>query len=148
MNDPIMAILLAFLPIRTTLLWPTGCCFIRSRTWKTYYILFLFRKDLAKLFRWRVRLLHETAYIVKLILAYFTKLVSWPAIDRHCVVFVVHFELWMAAAEDIIVAVARAEISHRNHILLKSTMMPLLVTHAVLLRSKEVRIWRPMYRQV
>ena len=46
----------------------------------------------------------------------------------------------MAAAEDIIVAVARAEISHRNNILLKSTVVPLLVTHAVLLRSKEVRI--------
>ena len=46
----------------------------------------------------------------------------------------------MAGSEEIVGAVARAEISHRNNILLKSTMMPLLVTHAVLLRSKEVRI--------
>ena len=46
----------------------------------------------------------------------------------------------MAGSEEIVVAVARAEISHRDNILLKSTVKPLFVTNAVLLRSKEVRI--------
>ena len=78
-------------------------------------------EDLAELFRWRVRLLHKTADIVKLRLANLTKLVTLPTVGRYHVVRVIHRELWMAAAEWVIFAVGRAEISHRDHVLLRST---------------------------
>ena len=78
-------------------------------------------EDLAELFRWRVRLLHKTADIVKLRLAYLTKLVTLPTVGRYNVVRVIHRELWMAAAEWVIFAVSRAEISYRDHVLLRST---------------------------
>ena len=95
-------------------------------------------EDLAELFRRRVRLLHKTADIVELRLAYLTKLVSLPTVGRNHVVRVVHCEPWMAAEECAFFSVARAEISHRYHILLRSTKKSLVVTPAVLLWSMEV----------
>ena len=54
---------------------------------------------------YQIGFLHKTADIVKLRLAYLTKLVTLPTVGRYHVVRVIHRELWMAATEWVIFAV-------------------------------------------
>ena len=82
-KDPISMIMLAFLSVVRSLLRPIGCCFIGCRP---RYIMFLLREDLAEHFRWRVRFLNKATDIVKLSLAYLTKVVPCKTMDRYIVV--------------------------------------------------------------